>query len=66
MEDLCLKVLIEEEYETVYVGFYKQKKIKFLVNNYNGFHYSLLEGNLTKKEWDNVVLLHYTDDYKKI
>lgn len=65
MKDLFLKVLVEEGYEVVYSGFYKQKKIKFLVDNYEGNHYSLLEGDLTKDEWDTVVSLHYNDDYNE-
>ena len=34
-----------------------------IVNTFEGDHYSLLSGDLTKDEWDNVVAMHYNDDY---
>lgn len=66
MKELSLKCLLEEEKEVFYEGYYKLKKIKFLVNNYDGNHYSLLIGDLTKDEWEIVVGLHYNDDYEEI
>lgn len=66
MKELSLKCLLEEEKEVLYEGYYKLKKIKFLVNNYEGNYYSLLIGDLTKDEWETVVALHYNDNYEEI
>ena len=63
MKELVLRVETEEDYEIYYSGYYKSKEFSMIVNTFEGDHYSLLSGDLTKDEWDNVVAMHYNDDY---
>ena len=64
MKELCLKKINQEDFEIHYSGYYRLKPFEMIVNTYDGYNFSLIKGELTKDEWNDVVAKYYHDDYQ--
>lgn len=62
-KELSLKKINQEDFEIHYSGYYRLKPFELIVNTYDGYHFSLIKGDLTKEEWNDVVSKYYYVDY---
>lgn len=63
MKELSLKKINQEGFEIHYSGYYRLKPFEMIVNLRHGYDLSLIGGDLSKEEWNDVVAKYYNDEY---